>query len=320
MTNNIIISCTIVLGFLLFCTGLGVVFKRKTSSETGRKLAVLWGARVRVWWSMVAVFFVAFLTHGIGSIVFFGIISFILLRELITVTPTKNDDYRVLLWSFFMVLPCHYALLFVNWYGLFVILIPVYVFLIVPPMIAATGSLSRFFERAAKIQWALMLCVYCVGYAPALLLLRLEGAPFPNAPLLLFLVAVVQMRETTADLVNALPRTHPTFRGKAMEWEMTWEGALTGTVVAGLAGLLLTPITEFSNLQAVSMALAISVMCEASNMCLAGLRADWGRHGTVIIECHGAMIERIMPICFAAPVFFHLTRFFCLTGVPVGFN
>lgn len=319
MKENLIPGLAI-LSFLLTCSGASVLFNKKASSATGKKMAEIWGVRTRVWWGMAAIFIAALVTQGIGSIIVFALISFMLLRELITVTPTRIEDHRVLLYAFFLILPIHYALLFANWYGLFVILIPVYAFLVVPTMIAATGTLDRFFERTAKIQWALMLCVYCVSHAPALLLLRVDGAPFPNAPLLLFLVLVVQAKETVSGLVNTLPSTHSTLKTKSIQWTMTWEGILAGTVAALGMGASLFPLTEFSLLQALAMSLMISIMCGASNMCLAGLKHDWGGHGTIIIECHGAMIDRIMSICFAAPVFFHFARFYSLTATPVGFN
>lgn len=320
MTREVIISGCMVLGGMVVCSILAYVFNRSARSERGIKLAALWQMRVKTWWSMAFVFTLAYFTHGVGSMIIFAFISFMLLREIITVTPTRAEDYNVLLSSFFLVLPFHYALLFINWYGLFVILIPVYAFLLVPTMIAATGSLENYFERTAKIQWALMLCIYCVGHAPALLLLKLEGAPFPNAPLLLFLVVVVQVRDTVAGIVNTVSGTHRTAVTRGPEWVMTWEGFFAGALAAAIAALLLAPYTLFSAAGAVVMAVVICIMCEAGNMCLVGLKHDWGSHGSITIEYHGAMIERIIPICFAAPVFFHLARYFCTGAHNVGFH
>ena len=47
-------------------------------------------------------------------------------------------------------------------------LIPVYAFLFIPARIAMAGDYKRFLERTAKIQAGLMICVYCLSYAPAL--------------------------------------------------------------------------------------------------------------------------------------------------------
>ena len=64
--------------------------------------------------------------------------------------------------------------------------IPVYAFLFIPAAMALAGDSQSFLERAAKIQWGLMICVYCLSYAPALLLLAIPNFG-PDAKLLLFL-------------------------------------------------------------------------------------------------------------------------------------
>ena len=124
---------------------------------------------------MCAVFAIALLTRDVGSIVLFALISFFALREFITLTPTRHGDHRTLLWVFFVVMPIQYWLVWNDWYGLFAIFIPVFVFLLVPTRSALAGDTERFLERTATIQWALMICVYCVSYAPALLTLEIPG-------------------------------------------------------------------------------------------------------------------------------------------------
>src|SRR5882757_1379222 len=132
-------------------------------------------ARVKAWWMMVAIFGLALATGGIGSVVLFGLTSFLALREFITLTPTSRGDHRTLFWAFFAILPLQYYLIAIKWYGLFAIMIPVYAFLFIPLRSALAGDCERFLERTAKIQWGLMICVYCVSYVPALLSLNIPG-------------------------------------------------------------------------------------------------------------------------------------------------
>ena len=73
-------------------------------------------------------------------------------------------------------------------------LIPVYAFLYVPTRSALSGDTTEFLERVAEIQWGLMVAVYCVSHAPALLMLKIPGYE-GNAKLLLYLVLVVQMSD-----------------------------------------------------------------------------------------------------------------------------
>jgi phosphatidate cytidylyltransferase len=313
------LAAVCVLAFLVLETLTRRGVATRLRSETGMKVLGVWRSRSVGWWTMAVVFGVAMLTRGAGSIVFFALLSLLLLRELITATPTKIEDHRILCWSFFVVLPLHYMMLAFNWYGLFIILIPVYAFLLVPTMVAVSGNLDDFLGRVARIQWSLMLAVYCVSHAPAILMLRMEGGRLPNAPALLFLVLVVQARESVAAFVNALPRTHPALRLGA-GWRMSWEGEAAGYAAALAAAWLVRPLTPFSVTQALALATAASAMCAAAALCLAGLRSDWGRHASVVIERHGSVMERALSLCFAAPLFFHLVRFFCGGMTRVGFH
>src|ERR1700758_2172400 len=150
-------TCWLVGGVLALLTAsslIGWVLSMRVTGETGRSTVENLNARILAWWMMVAVFGLAMATGGIGSIVLFGLTSFLALREFITLTPTRLGDHRTLFWVFFVILPLQYYLVAVKWYGLFSILIPVYAFLFIPIRSAAAGDCVNFLERTAKIQWA----------------------------------------------------------------------------------------------------------------------------------------------------------------------
>ena len=91
-------------------------------------------------------------------ILLFAFASFTALREFITLTQTRRGDHWR--WSprFFVVLPLQYYLIWIEWYGLYSIFIPVYVFLLLPIIAALRGDTTRFMERVAEMQWGLMIC------------------------------------------------------------------------------------------------------------------------------------------------------------------
>ncbi|MGO8019999.1 phosphatidate cytidylyltransferase, partial [Rhizobium leguminosarum] len=72
------------------------------------------------------------------------------------------------------------------------IFIPVYAFLILPAVATLTGDFNEFLARSARVQWGLMLTVYSISHAPALLMLE-NGTP--SALLLVYLVVVVQLSD-----------------------------------------------------------------------------------------------------------------------------
>ena len=126
--------------------------------------------RVRAWWVICALLAIAFVSPTL-TVALFGAMSFWALREFITLTPTRLGDHRALFWVFFFFTPLQYVLVAYNNYGLYSILIPVYAFLFIPARIAMAGDFKRFLERVAKIQSGLLICVYCLSFAPALLYL-----------------------------------------------------------------------------------------------------------------------------------------------------
>ncbi len=280
-----------------------------------RRLAGVFTARLRGWWAMTGILLLALLTGGFGSILVFALTSFLLLREFITMTPTRRGDHRALFWAF-MLIPLQYGLLASGWYGLFSILIPVYAFLFLPVRIAAAGDATGFLERAAKLQWGTMLCIYAVSHAPALIKLPLPDAPGAGLRLLVFLVTVMQVADLVRRLVDTAAGTHPVAR--TLSETCCWEGMLAGWLAAAVAGLLIAPATPFGAAAAVLMALAAVLMGSFGELCYAAICRDRNRQG-IIVTAGASMLERGIALCFAAPVFFHLTRYFFLTTPLAGF-
>jgi phosphatidate cytidylyltransferase len=294
---------------LVLGTVVGQVLARAVGSDEGRATVANMNTRIRAWWVMCVVFAVAVLTGGIGSVVLFGLLSFLALREFITLVESGRADHRTLAASFFLFTPAQYALVAVHWYDFFAVLIPVYVFLLVPASLAIVGDTRRFLDRAATIQWGLMVCVYCVSYAPALLLLDVEGFDGRQALLLFFLVFVVQLSDVLQYVWGKLagrrkiaPRVSP---------NKTWEGFIGGGLCAVLAGTALWWATPFSPQAAAAMAALIVLSGFAGGLTMAAIKRDRGvkDYGT-LIQGHGGVLDRIDSLAFAAPVFFHVTRFF----------
>ena len=189
----------------------------------------------------------AFLLGRAATVVLFGLISFWALREFITLTPTRPGDHRTLFWVFFLFTPLQFVL--VGWAttGSYSIVIPVYAFLFIPARIAMAGDYKRFLERTAKIQAGLLICVYCLSYAPALLTLRSAEASCRTAGggvrLLFFFVLIVQLSDVLQYAWAQLPSKHvivPTINPSR-----TWEGLLGGTASVTLIGAGLWWATPF---------------------------------------------------------------------------
>jgi phosphatidate cytidylyltransferase len=297
-----------VLVFLAAATGIGIALSRRARTDAARATVLNLNARIRAWWAMVLVFGFAVWLGGVGSIALFGLVSLLALREFVTIAPTRREDHRTLLWAFFVVLPLQYWLIATRWYGLFAIMIPVYAFVLVALSNVIAGRTERFLERTATIHWGLMICVYCVSHAPALLILEIPGYR-TNATLLVFLVLVVELSDVLQYVFGKLFGKRPI--APSVSPNKTWEGFVGGVVAASLVGTLVSSATPFTPLQALAMSLATTLAGFAGGLVLSAIKRDRGvkDYGT-LIPGHGGMLDRIDSLCFAAPVFFHLTRYF----------
>ena len=298
-----------VLGILLVASLVGWILHLRVRTEQRRAIIENLNSRIRAWWAMVAIFAVAFGVGKTATLVLFGLMSFFALREFITLTPTRRGDHVPLFLSFFVLIPAQYLLIGDGWYGLFAVFIPVYAFLILPAIAALSADIESFLERTAKIQWGVMITVFCVSHAAALLLLDIPGYNGQNALLIFYLVLIVQLSDVLQYVFGRLfGRTKV---APVVSPSKTVEGLVGGGVAATLIGAAMYWITPFSPLQALAMALVIVVMGFLGGLALSAVKRsmgvkDWG----TMIEGHGGMLDRIDSLSFASPIFFHLTRYY----------
>jgi phosphatidate cytidylyltransferase len=298
-----------VLFLLVVATLIGRWLKRRRKSEASRATIENVNTRIRAWWKMCAIFALAILVGRVGSLILFGLISFLALREYMTLVPTRRGDHRTLFWSFFMIMPLQYFLIGIQWYGFFAIMIPVLAFVYVPTRIAIAGDTAHFLERAAKIQFGIMVCAYCLSHAPALLLLKIPGYEGQDARLLLYLVIVDQMSDVLQFVWGKL------IGRNKIAWRVspnkTWEGFFGGVLSATALGAALWWATPFTPLQSAGMSFTICILGFCGGLVMSAIKRDIGiKDFGRVIEGHGGILDRIDSLCFAAPIFFHLVRYY----------
>lgn len=303
-----------VAALLFIASMIGWTLKAKLAnkaqvSEKSQKVVNNLVSRVNAWWVMVAVFAVAFLAGKLGTIVLFGFISYFALREFLTLTPTRTGDHRALSLAFFLLIPLHYYLIYTAWYALFTILIPVYAFLLMPCISVLAQDTEHFLERAARIQWGVMISIYCISHAPALLLLDIPNFAGQNALLLFYFMLIVQLSDVLQYVFGNL--FGKTKVAPVVSPNKTLEGLIGGGLSTVLVGAAMWWITPFTPLQSAGMAAVIVAMGFLGGLVMSAIKRslgakDWGS----MIEGHGGMLDRMDSVSFAAPIFFHLTRYF----------
>jgi len=297
-----------IFAILIAASLLGFALQRRYAGESTAATIENFNARVRAWWIMVVLLGLAFALGKTGVILLFAFASFAGLREFLTLTSTRRGDHWALAAAFFIVLPLQYYLVWIEWYGLYSIFIPVYVFLILPIIAALRGDVTRFMERIAELQWGLMIAVFCLSHVPALLTLPIPG--FENRKLLLvgFFVLVVQASDVLQYVWGKLLGRHRI--APRLSPSKTVEGFAGGVVSATTLGAALWWLTPIPPLHAALMALAITLMGFCGGLVMSAIKRDRGvKDWGWMISGHGGMLDRLDSVIFAAPIFFHLTRY-----------
>jgi len=294
---------------ILVLASLGcAILKLRLSTDGDNPVIENLNARINAWWVMVILLGIAFLAGRTGVILLFALCSFAALREFLTLTTHTREDHLSLAACFFIVLPFQYWLILADWYGLYSIFVPVYVFLLLPVVSALRGNPKDFLVRVSETQWALMICVFCVSHVPGLLSLQIPGFEGRNVILIAYLVFVVQLSDVMQYVWGKLigrRKVAPT-----LSPSKTWEGLIGGSLTATLVGTALWWMTPFTMFQAAGMCLLITVMGFFGGLVMSAIKRDrgvkdWGH----LISGHGGFLDRLDSVIFAAPIFFHITRY-----------
>ena len=292
---------------LVLASIIGEVLRARLSPAGENPVIENLNARINAWWVMVICLALAFIAGKPGVVLLFALCSFAALREFLTLTTHNRADHWSLVACFFLILPLQYGFLAIDWYGMYSIFIPVYAFLLLPVVSALRGSTKDFLIRVSETQWALMICVYCASHVPALLYLQIPGFEGRNVILIAYLIFVVQLSDVLQYVWGKL--IGRTKVAPNLSPSKTWEGLIGGTLSATAIGTALYWMTPFSPLQAAGMCLLITLMGFFGGLVMSAIKRDrgikdWGH----LIAGHGGFLDRLDSVIFAAPIFFHVTR------------
>ena len=302
-----------VLLFGVLAVTTAIAFSRTLRDRSDEQLAahLQFKRDLRAVWVGAILFWVSWASGAFVSTLLFGVISFLALREFVTLTHTRRGDHRSLLLAFFVVLPLQYVIVATRHFDLFTVFIPVYVFLAIPVLSAFGNDPQRFLERTAKIQWGITVCVYGMSHAQALLLLDLPEYRDRGAFLVLYLVLVVAIAQIVQEAASRHLRRRPVAR--AISRSFSWRAWFIGALTAGVVGAALYWVTPFKPIPALLMGFVAGGSGTLGEFVMKALKRDagvrnWGGHASVT----GAvgLLDRVAPLCFAAPVFFHSVRWY----------
>lgn len=305
---------------ILFAVVFGVLLVASTSlliqhlrtpltEATEEKHLLLRRARwlMRSSWWMLSVFWICWALGDFTATVLFALISFLALREFISLTPTHRSDHRSLVVAFFLVVPLQYWFIGTHQTGWFTVFIPVYVFLIIPALSALGNDPHHFLERNAKLQWGIMVCVYGMSHVPALLLLQYPGFEGRSAFLVFSLATSVQVCMLVQHVTVRYFPTQPLAPAisQSFQWKGWLLGMASGIATSGLLSLF-TPLNWWHDIIMGAIACLAGTL---GHFVMKAIKRDrgvtsWGNAGSSVTGANG-LLDKVDALCFAAPVFYH---------------
>ncbi len=298
---NVIWALTGVFGLLVVATLIAYAMKIVSQGKDYSELL----SRIRSWWVMVALFTLAFLVNRETALVFFGLVSFLALKEYLSLIPTRRADHRVLFWAY-LTIPFQYYWAGIEWYGMFIIFVPVYAFLFIPMRMVLIGETDGFLRAAGTLHWGVMIAVFSLSHIAYLLVLPLAGNPVAGgAGLVFFLVVLTQLNDVFQYLWGKLlgrnkviPKVSP---------NKTWEGLVGGILSTTALATALAPwLTPLSMMEAVFAGVLISVAGFMGDVTISALKRDLKvKDSGSMLPGHGGILDRVDSLTYTAPLFFH---------------
>jgi phosphatidate cytidylyltransferase len=296
----VLLTFALIFLFLILASAITLILRKLRGG-----LEEVW-IRIKTWWIMIAVLCAALTTNDLISTLFFAMVSFFALREFVSLVPTRRSD-RLIIFLAFLIIPLQYWLVYLEWYGLFIVLIPVYAFLLFPALLVSTGQTDGFLKAAATIQWGLMTTIFSLSHAAYLLALPEAGNPRAGgAGLALYVLIITQLNDVLQFLWGKTfgrspitPRVSP---------KKTWEGFLGGLATTiGVSYLLAPYLTPLTPVESLWIGAVLACAGFAGDVNMSAVKRDIRVKDTgSLLPGHGGMLDRVDSLTFTAPLWFHL--------------
>jgi phosphatidate cytidylyltransferase len=272
--------------------------------------------RMQSWWIIVILVAGALVLGWQATAILFALISFLALKEYLTLAPTRKEDRLIVLLAYLSVF-VNYGLIFAEGlfddsYQIYLVFIPVYGFLIAAAAMAWIGRTEGYLATVGIVHWGMVVCVYNIGYIAFLMRVPDAEAPAGGAGLVFFLIFITQLNDVAQycwgkafGRIKITPTVSP---------NKTWEGAIGGWLTTAVVFYLLAPyFTPLSPPHAAIMGVIIPMAGFFGDITMSAVKRDLGVKDTSrLIPGHGGVLDRLDSLTFAAPVYFHLLAYFAI--------
>ena len=300
--KEIVFIILLILGILVFSTLLFFIWGKMKPQANLTELKL----RTKSWWGMATMFILAAVINPLISYFAFGLLSFMALRELATISKNVRDaDRRVLIWCY-IAIPIQYVLAYNGLFNLFVIFIPIVMFIWIPFMLVMRGETTEIGRSMSVLPTQLMLTVFSLSHLAFLLSLpEIAGFNAGGRGLLLFIVFITEINDVFQFTWGKLLGRHKII--PKISPNKTWEGFIGGILTTTIIGYFLRFLTPFSETEALVVSFIVACAGFVGDVVVSAVKRDIGLKDTgTLIPGHGGILDRIDSLSITAVVFFHI--------------
>jgi len=265
--------------------------------------------RLKSFWLIVILFTVAFSFNKMFAFFFLALINYLALKEYFSLIPTRRADRRVLLLAY-LAIPIQFFFIYIGWIVMFYLIVPLYMFLLIPVRMVLIGDNEGFLKSCGTIHWGLMATVYALGYLAAYLVIPVEINPAGGAVGMLLCILILTVFNDFAQFFfgkllgkrKIIPKVSP---------NKTWEGFIGGVIATMVLSLFLVPyLTPSCIILGGGAGFVIAVTGFLGDVTMSAIKRDIGVKDTgSSLPGHGGILDRLDSLVFTAPLFFHYTIF-----------
>lgn len=264
--------------------------------------------RTLSWWMIVAGFTVTIFFSRFFATIALGFVAFVAFRELTSRLNLRMSDRRTLLWCYISI-PFQFFLAYIEWYGMFIIFIPVIMFITLNARAVAQGDVKGITASLGIIHWASMLTIFSMSHIAYMLALpEIQGYTAGNGGMVLWLVLVTELNDIfqftwgkTLGKHKILPSVSP---------NKTVEGFVGGLVSSTIVGYFLSFLLPVDAPKAAILAAVMAFTGFMGDVTVSAIKRDIGiKDMGSTIPGHGGVMDRIDSLAFNSLVCFHLIRY-----------
>ena len=265
--------------------------------------------RTKSWWIMCTLFITATIISNVITYVCIGFLSFAALREFYSVIKLRKSDRAGMLWCY-LAIPVQYYLAYRGWYELFIVFIPVFMFVWIPFILVLQGETKMIMSSMAGLPTSLMLCVFGLSHMAYLISLpEIDGFSAGGKGLLLFLIFITQINDVMQFIWGKLIGKHKIL--PKISPNKTWGGFIGGLISSVFIGYLMSFLTPLNHWQVIVVSFFIAGVGFVGDVVVSAIKRDMGvKDMGQAIPGHGGVLDRIDSLALTTPIFFHLVYFF----------